>query len=611
MNKGVGYGKALSRALRLLSLVVLCLGMAALSTAQQTPANPAAPPDKPRPEATPSPNSTAANVDTKSEVSIKETGPTVKIRVNLVQVRVVVRDSNGRLVDNLRREDFVLYDQGKLQNISNFSVETLASRRQRAEAAAHTQQQEDKAEESSGPQPVLPDRFVALVVDDAHLTLEDASFLRVSAQRLFDDMAPTDRVGIYSTSGQIAVEFTSDRAALREALLRIVPRPIFSGAGRDCPEVTHYQADQIENKHNDQAFGVVLEETIQCAFDGDESKVNQARPMALGAVLQALSAGDNENEQAYRHLEDALRRLSTMPGERVLLLASPGFLLSTQFLDEMGIIDRANHSNIVINVVDVRGLYAPDVMGDISQRSHDSYKTIGYKATYRIEAQQEQSFVLRDFAYGTGGTLFHNSNDLEGGLKRAGAAPEISYVLAFSPQNQKMDGRYHTLKVGMAGKQKYEIQARRGYYAPRKVNDPAEQERAEIQEAVFSQDEIQELPLDLQTQYFKSDASGAHLSVVSRIEVKAVRFRKVDGRNFDSLTFATAIFDENGNFVTGGGKTLQMRLLDTTYEKLMRTGLTVKSSFDLKPGRYLVRQVVRDSEGAQMAARNGAINIPF
>jgi len=52
-------------------------------------------------------------------------------------------------------------------------------------------------------------------------------------------------------------------------------------------------------------------------------------------------------------------------------------------------------------------------------------------------------------------------------------------------------------------------------------------------------------------------------------------------------------------------------LLDATVEKLSRSGLTVKSSFDVKPGRYMVRQVVRDSEGAQMAALNGTIVIPY
>jgi uncharacterized protein (DUF2141 family) len=99
--------------------------------------------------------------------------------------------------------------------------------------------------------------------------------------------------------------------------------------------------------------------------------------------------------------------------------------------------------------------------------------------------------------------------------------------------------------------------------------------------------------------------------VVSRLQVKGMHFRKADGRNYDNLTVATAIFDDNGNFVKGGEKTLEMRLLDPTYERVVRTGVTLKSSFDVKPGKYMVRQVVRDSEGAQMAARNGAVDIPY
>src|SRR5208337_558723 len=101
------------------------------------------------------------------------------------------------------------------------------------------------------------------------------------------------------------------------------------------------------------------------------------------------------------------------------------------------------------------------------------------------------------------------------------------------------------------------------------------------------------------------------LSVVSHLEVKDMHFRKAGDRNVDNVTLTTAIFDENGNFVTGGEKTMEMRLLDTTFARLSRNGLTVKSSFDIKPGKYMVRQVVRDSEGAQMAARNGTVVIPY
>jgi VWFA-related protein len=561
-----------------------------------------------KPQTSPSPARDAEKKsDDKQELSMQDTGPTFKVRVNLVQVRVVVRDSQDKPVQNLKREDFLLYDQGKLQGISTFNVETPNTRRARAEAAAKTQA--DTSEKSDDAKISLPERFIAMVFDDAHLSMQDSTFVRVSAGKFLDSISPSDRVALYTTSGQVKQEFTNDKEALRKALLGVIPRALIDSGRTECPDVSHYMADLIENKNDSQAMAVVVEETVQCEFSGDYSKTSQAQSIAQGAVLRALNAGDIENDFTYRHLEDVMRRLAGMPGERVMLLASPGFQLSSQYLDEMGIIDRANRANIVINTLDARGLYTPDVMGDISRSSGDTLKTAGYKTLYRVSAQSAATYVLRDFAAGTGGTYFGNSNDLAGGFKLTGMAPETSYVLGFSPQNQKMDGRYHTIKVSLAGKQKFSIQARRGYYAPKKVDDPRELAKAEIQEAVFSQEEIGDLPLELQTQYFKSDQT-TKLSVVSHVGVKSIHFRKADGRNVDNLTLATAIFDENGNYVTGGEKILEMKLLDTTYERMSRSGLTVKSSFQVKPGRYLVRQVVRDSEGAQMAARNGAVEIP-
>lgn len=545
--------------------------------------------------------------DTKTEVSTKDTDTTFRVRVNLVQVRVVVRDSNGTLVGNLKREDFQLYDQGKLQPITTFALETSQSRRERAEEAAKTQEGAPAKESVA-----MPQRFVALVFDDIHLNASDATFARVSAKALIDSMTPNDRIGMYSTSGEVTQEFTSDKAALEKTLLSITPRAMMGkiNSVTNCPDVTHYMADQAINKANPTIVSVVVQETLACQFQNDQRFLTAAQEIASSALRQELTAGDTDNEYSYRHLEDVIRRLGGMPGERIMVLLSPGFLLSTQHLDEMGIIDRSNKVGIVINTVDARGLYTPEIGGDIAARQTDTVMTAGYKADYRTTEQFEQQFVLDDFAAGTGGTFFHNSNDVQGQLLRAGAAPEISYVLGFSPQNQKMDGKYHTLKVTLTGKQKYSIQARKGYYAPRKFDDPREQAKTEIQEAVFSQDEILDLPFDLQTQYFKTDP-GAHLSVVSRIDVKSLRFRKADGRSWDNLTVATVIFDENGNYVAGGEKILEMRLLDKTYEKLSQTGLTMKSSFDVKPGKYLVRQVIRDSEGALMAAKNGSVVIPY
>jgi hypothetical protein len=183
--------------------------------------------------------------------------------------------------------------------------------------------------------------------------------------------------------------------------------------------------------------------------------------------------------------------------------------------------------------------------------------------------------------------------------------------MGFAPQNLKLDGRFHLLTGSLTSKSKLIIQARRGYYAPRTMKDPAQLANEEIQEAVFSQEEIRDVPIELQTQFFKSSDTQAKLAVLTHVDVNAIRFRKDAGRSRDNLTFATAIFDENGNFITGGEKIIEMRLLDQTLTRLNHTGLTVKSSFDVKPGTYMVRMVVSDGEGSQMAAKNGAVTIPY
>jgi len=566
-----------------------------------------------------SPKTDAASKPAKSppssdnqEVSTRDTPTTFRVRVNLVLVRVVVRDASGKVVSGLKKEDFQLFDNRKMQTISSFNVEipethTASAVASPSAAAGYS----SSADPIAGKAVVLPQRFVSMVFDDVHLSMEDATFVRDSAARFFGSLAPSDRVSMNTTSGQFAQEFTDDHEALKKALFGIVPRPLGAVGFHDCPDVGYYQADLIVNKSDAQALDVATEDAVQCAFNGDEKMAAQARNLARAAAFRGLAAGDAASEYAYRHLEDIVRRLSGMPGQRVLVFVSPGFLQTTIQSEASELVDRATRANIVINTIDARGLYAPDVMGDISSPPRDTFRTGGYKTSYRVAAQSAQDDVMAQLADGTGGTFFHNRNDVDAAMREAGAAPALSYLLGFSPQNLKIDGRYHALKVSLANKEKFKIQARHGYFAPRSIADPAEATKEEIREALFSQEEIRDLPVELQTQFFKKGEAEAKLAVLTRLDVKGIRFKKAEGRNNDKLTIVTGIFDENGNYITGGEKIIELKLRDTTYDRLSRSGFTVKSSFDVKPGTYLVRLVVRDNEGAQMAARNGAVVIPY
>ena len=540
------------------------------------------------------------------ELASRDTPATFKVRVNVVLVRVVVRDTQGKIVPNLKREDFQLYEGKKPQTISSFAVETPQSHTLTAGGSGESS---PASLDAAAVKPVaLPQRFVAMIFDDVHFSMQDATFVRDSATRLFSALAPSDRVAINTTSGQLTQEFTDDHEALRKALLGIVPHP--THVDSTCPDMPYYEADLILNRNDVQALAVATEETLQCAFHGDRRMLTPAQAMAQGAAAVAVSQGDNETEFTYRRMEDTIRRLTAMPGQRIVVFVSPGFFLSTIEATAFDLIDRATRANVVINTIDARGLYTPDVMGDLANPPLETGVTSGFKSTYRVTAQSLQDDILAELADGTGGVFYHNRNDVDEAMRQAGAAPEISYLLGFSPQNLKADGRYHTLKVSLTSKQKYTLQARHGFYAPRTIADPAEAAKQEIQDALFSQDELLELPLDFHTQFFKVDQGTAKVAVLAHLDMKGLPFRKVSNRNDDQLTVMTALFDENGQYVTGVQKIIDMKLRDTTYDQLKRMGLTFKTSLDIKPGAYLVRMVVRDSEGAQMAARNGSVVVP-
>ncbi|HVX67415.1 MAG TPA: VWA domain-containing protein, partial [Bryobacteraceae bacterium] len=320
---------------------------------------------------------------------------------------------------------------------------------------------------------------------------------------------------------------------------------------------------------------------------------------------------EHDSRLALGGLLNAVRRVSAMPGRRSIVLVSPGFL-TPQLNSELTVLfDRAIQSKVVINTLDARGLYVVIPGGDASV--HGTYSpqaAAGVKLFYQTDAASAAGGVLGSLADGTGGTFFHNSNDLLEGFRRAAARPESMYVLGFSPQNLKLDGKFHNLKVTLKETRGVSIQARRGYFAPTHLADASEQAIEEIREALYSREELNEIPIGLNTQFFKPTDDSARLSVLVHLDLKAFQFRKAEGRNHDDLRIISALFDANGNYITGVEKKIEMHLRDETLQARLASGITVKSTLDVKPGRYAIRLVVREAEGQLMAAQNGAVEIP-
>jgi hypothetical protein len=308
-------------------------------------------------------------------------------------------------------------------------------------------------------------------------------------------------------------------------------------------------------------------------------------------------------------LKDVVRRLSAVPGQRSIILLSPGFITPQREYDVDEIIDRAVRADVTISALDARGLYVVTPGGDASEPGASDPIAMAVETQYQTSSASADADVMAELADSTGGAFFHNSNDLAGGFRRLASPPEYYYVLSFSPQNLKTDGRFHKIKVALNASGKYSLHARRGYFAPKQPPGSDQQAKQEIEDAVFSQEEVHELPIDLHTQFFKLSDMEAKLTVLAHVDVKQLHFDRSNGRNNDDLTIVSVVFDRNGNFVTGVQKTLQLHLKDDTLAYKLGSGLSVKSNFDLKPGGYLVRLVVRDRQG-QISAENGVVEIP-
>jgi hypothetical protein len=332
--------------------------------------------------------------------------------------------------------------------------------------------------------------------------------------------------------------------------------------------------------------------------------------MRLGAQ-QALALGKEDAITSLSVVRDLVRSMSSLPGSRSIVMVSPGFLpLDEHRMFENEIFDKAIHAQVIINTLDVRGLAT--IPGfEASDRGYQG-SLPGVMMQAESTAASLSQDLLAEFAANTGGTFFHDDNGIEEGLDQLAAAPDYVYVLGFSPDNLKFDGSYHGLKVTLksgAGAT-LKVDARRGYWAPNHSLSAAEEAREEIEDAVFSREERLDIPVKLHTEFFKQSESKAELTVETRVDLKGLKFRKADDRNRDTLAVVTGLFDQNGRFIKGTERTLEMQLRDETLDSGKSSGLSVKESFDVAPGRYVVRVVVRDTEGRAMAEQNAGVEIP-
>jgi VWFA-related protein len=392
----------------------------------------------------------------------------IQVKVDAVLVTVVVRDAKGRAVGTLKKEDFQIFDKDKPRSISGFTVQTRSSgTRDTRTPAVGTSSSGISPTPSLPSEAVVPERTLVFLFDDLHINPSDLALVQKAATSLLQkSLADTDRAAVISFAG-INSGITHDRAKLQEAIMKLQSRNLYRHLGRECPDIDYYRADQIQNKHDITALEAAVQDTLTCAHLDPKFQHNMAESMARSAASRTVELGDQDVRVTLGFIKDLIRNMSALPGQRTLILVSPGFLTITSeaLSAKSQIIDFAAQNNVTISAMDARGLYTTAT--DATERGEQStYALItGYESQTHRDSMSLDEDVMAEFADGTGGTFFHNSNDLSGGLEALADGPEYLYLLEMPLDEVKPDGTYHRLKVKVDQKG-LKLQARHGYFAP-------------------------------------------------------------------------------------------------------------------------------------------------
>jgi VWFA-related protein len=533
----------------------------------------------------------------------------IHVKTNVVQVPVVVRDEKGKPVGGLKKSDFQLYDNGHQVEISSFSIESKLS---------------VPLEKSSVPQTLVPPtpgesqlpaltaqtpRYIALFFDDLSMREPEALYSRKAAESFVrENLAPGDKIGIFTTSTTISLDFTDNRQKLLEALGQLLThRKAADSQNSVCPLMNPYQASvilQFKYTHSD-ALDLAMKER---GCSGLVSEVVGVAEMKVGLAEQYA-------QETLGIISDVIRYLNRMPGHRMLVLASSGFLTQTLADKQDKVIDEALNANVIINTLDAKGLVAE--IPNYTEDGEPTYlppglppgKWIAIFDQFKTANREVQNDPLALLAEGTGGKFFHNRNDLDVGLRDMVIAPDVAYMLTFSPLNLKANGSLHSIKVKLVNSHGMNIQARPSYMAPDPKPTESEHKKRRLDNAVLAMDSPQAIPTQVTTAP-GTLATGEHvLKVEVHVDSAKLPFQAQGDRQVERLIFITALFDAQNHFLSGVQGIEDLRLKKETLAAISNRGLDVKLSLQAPPGSYRLRQVVQETGNGRITSMSRMVEI--
>lgn len=510
--------------------------------------------------------------------------PIYRLQAGLVVIDVTVRDRQGRLVGDLKKENFTVFEDNIPQEIVTFSLEriptsvplTVAENPETPPRPAivnlhSVPPAEVKKEDLQGK------RLVILFFDLSSLGTEELIRSVESAQTFVAKQATEHdliAIAVYDTSLQLAQDLTNDREVLLATLKSIHPAEAGDRAAEELGEP-------------DTSDEVYVPDTVQFNIFNTDRR---------------LSA-----------LESLAKMYMEFPERKSLIYFSSG-VTTTGIENDSQIrstVDAANRSNMTVYTVDSRGLVALPPGGDASRGSAGGRAMFSGSAVQRqtalLAASQE---TLTTLAHDTGGAVFQDTNDLGPVFAKVLDDTQMYYVLGYYSTNKKEDGKFRKVRV-VVDRPGLKIQHRPGYFAAKQFTSLTRAERdRQLEEALAVDRPFSEVPFILQADYFKGEGPAELVPLSIQLAGDGIQFEQKGDQRVAQFEFLAQVAEPKGRVAGVARDIVQVRLPVEKAERIRSGQILYTTGFQLRPGEYRMKVLVRDNRTGRLGSFEQSLTVP-
>ena len=575
----------------------------------------------------------------------------IRISTELVQTGVVVVDKQGRFIDGLKPEDFVLKVDGKPVTPSFFErVIAGTVREQKLEGAAA----KGAAAPPASTGVTYRGRTIIFFIDDLHLSAASVQKTRNAILEFVEnDMSLEDQVAVATPSGQIGFlqKFSDLKPVVRAAVNRVNHRPY---TVRDVEQIpmTEYQALRIE-QGDQSATDYFASELIKANNSRVPGGLGPPNGGAIGSVkdtdnrrttgMTAETAGRVVKDRAnllmrqsqsitsgtLSALESMMRSVSSLSGRKLVFFISDGFFLndrSTGYSNKVSrIADAAVRGNLVIYSVDARGLVGST---DVSSNRSDPLGQLSRANVGELQASQDG---MNSLAVDSGGKAFFNMGALTDAIKDALRETSNYYLLAWRPStDDQKSANFKRVEITVPSRPELSVRVARGFFSsePPKseekdtatkpasdnieapgtsTTDPGSKNVAgALMSALASPSARTGLPTKLFVSFIDVPGTGPVLTAATQMSTQGLGYG-ADGKQPAAIDLAGVVLNDQGK-QAGSFKT---RLNVSPLSSAAKDPSVVYShKLPLKPGIYQIRVAARDEKSGGIGSSAQWIEIP-